>query len=86
MPSETSLHFSSNPTSKNASPMLQGQIQGLDAQTAIEPLMLEQTVDMMPNLYLDEDFNLPFQELADFEFDQHDLGDDGFLEMARVRR
>jgi len=83
IPSETSLTFNSQPTSKNNSPMLLGQGNGM---AAIEEWSLDDGSELMPGLCLDAESGLPFQELADFDFDQHDLDEEGFLEMAKVRR
>lgn len=86
IPSETSLTFNSNPTSKDNSPLLVGQSEVAGEQAAIEPLALEAGTGLVPDIYLDE-LSLPFQELADFDFDSHDLcEDEGFLEMARARK
>jgi hypothetical protein len=86
IPSETSLKFNSNPTSRNNSPSLVGQKLGQVGDAGIEPLLLDSTCGIQPDLCFGEGLDLPFQELADFDFDQDDLEGDGFLEMARVRK
>ncbi|KAK5167007.1 uncharacterized protein LTR77_007736 [Saxophila tyrrhenica] len=79
IPSETSLTFNSQPTSKNCSPSLLGQKGDVDA---VEPLCL----DMGDGMGLGGEFGLPFQELADFDFDGHDFGEEDGLEMMKVRK
>lgn len=90
LPSETSLTFNSNPTSKDNSPLLIGQNQGgAFDQTAIEPFDLRDAAEMLPDLDWERELNLPFQELADFDFDQHDgcdEDDEAGLEMMRIRK
>lgn len=91
LPSETSLTFNSNPTSKDNSPLLVGQSQGgTFDQAAIEPFDLGDAAEMLPDLDWERELNLPFQELAGFDFDQHDIVDDDDedqgLEMVKVRK
>lgn len=83
IPSETSLTFNSQPTSKNNSPMLLSQGSEM---AAIEEWSLDDGSELMPGLCLTGEEGLRFQEFADFDFDQQELDEESFLEMAKVRR
>lgn len=79
IPSETSLTF----YSQHTSPVL--VCDGGKGQ--VEPMWLEEGMEVRIGTVTDlGELGLPFQELADFDFDGHDLGDEEFLEMAPARK
>ena len=83
VPSETSLTFSSNTVSNDNSPFLAAW-NGMP-QTEIEPLVLEKSASSHSRVYGNEDWDMPFRELLDLQYDDADGCDDGFLIMAKTR-
>lgn len=78
IPSEVSLTFSSNPVSKNVSPLLLGQIgEQVPPELNLEPLMLDESAWVT-----DADDWLFDPQMALFENGQ----DEDYLEMAKVRK
>jgi hypothetical protein len=89
IPSDISLNFHSNPGSKHSSPMLVPWGGDPTIQINIEPLMLNDDAWMSPTAGLDggyPSYQLPCDAMGGYGFDGDDGCDDGFLEMARVRK
>lgn len=89
IPSDISLNFHSNPGSKHSSPMLVPWGGDPTIHLDIEPLMLNDDAWMSPTAGLDgayQEYHLPCDAIGGYGFDGDDGCDDGFLEMARVRK
>ena len=85
VPSDTSLNFCSKPTSQDNSPLMAPFTGKCGTVLGIEPFVLDETAWLPSSACVDDNFQLPFEELACFAFDDQN-GDDDFLELARVRK
>lgn len=101
IPSDISLNFRSNPGSKHTSPILVPWGGDPTIQVDMEPLALsplgtlgdgplgvlsDDTIRNSMMAHMDETFHMPCDAFSGFGFDDNDGCDDGFLEMARVKK
>lgn len=86
IPSDISLNFMSNPGSKHSSPILVPWGGDPTLQLDMEPLILTDESWMSPTAGLDGQYPIPLDGFDGYSFDDNDGCDDGFLEMARVRK
>ena len=86
IPSDISLNFHSNPGSRHSSPKLVPWGGDPAIHLDLEPLMLADDAWMSATVGLDGSYQLPCDAFGGLEFDDTDGCDDGFLEMARVRK
>ena len=87
IPSDISLNFHSNPGSKHSSPILVPWGGDPTIYLDLEPLALDEGCWMSTTDGLNyPSFQLPCDSFDGFNFPEEDGGDDGFLEMARIRK
>ena len=86
--SETSLTFSSKPTSNENSPFMVGVVAGVAPQIDIEPFVLGEawTSGQYGLEAIEDEFGLPCQDLVGFGLNDNDGNEESFLEMAMTRK